>query len=308
MKTKEVLAIGIVAILVLGIGLVIAQEQKSPAQSKASLNPEDYNRIVNDLLTGKIDRPPGVKDYEPPANDELLPRPAPPIEQDRLIIDQDENLILPMSSGIAAGYQCFGGGWFKPVCGRVAATTSTVTKLKPEEKEWQVLHQWPASGENAIVITYYPSQPSNRTGIFGIYIGALGGYTGDYVRRPASNSFSTGIRPEHQTGSKGYTKIFFWIYDFTDGVYWSKTYTLPATQYIKAVDAALEHNDTVTPNSLWKNFIDFNALDQNKNNVNLKANFKWKEWPSTNMNNEHTERYYGTNYIYGDLSQRKTPK
>jgi hypothetical protein len=98
------------------------------------------------------------------------------------------------------------------------------------------------------------------------------------------------------------------VCDLTDSVYWSDTYDLPTEQKIKAVDAALEHDDTVTPNSLWKNFIDFNALDKNKNNVNLKANFKWKEWQSPNMTNEHTERYYGTNYIYGDLSQRKTPK
>jgi hypothetical protein len=105
-----------------------------------------------------------------------------------------------------------------------------------------------------------------------------------------------------------YTRIFFWIYDFTNGVSWSKTYTLPTTQYIKDVDAALEHDDTVPPNSLWKNFIDFCTLDKNKNYVNLQASFQWKEWSSPTLYNQHTERFYGTNYIYGDLSQRKTPK
>jgi len=176
----------------------MAQDQSKDLVNSASLNQEEeYRKIVHDLLTGKIDRPPGAKDYVPPENEELLPRPIPPIEQDRLIIDQDENLILPMSPGIAAGYQCFGGEWLQPKCGRVAGTTSTVTKLKPEAKEWQVLHQWPTSGENGIVITYYPGAGSN-SGVFGIYISTLGGYQ-EWKYFPASHSFSMGIRPEHQT-------------------------------------------------------------------------------------------------------------
>ena len=252
----------------------------------------------------------GAKDYEPPENPELLPRPTPPIEQDRLIIDQDEDLILPMCSDICAGYQAFGKlHWWeitKTYCGRFAATTSTVTKLKPEAKEWHVVHQWPTEGENAIVATY-PGSGQNSA-VFGSYISALGGYTGDRVYRPADHVFSLGIRPEHQTGKREYTRIYFWLWDQTTGDFWSKTYTLPDTQLIGGVDGALEHNSTVTPNSLWKNFIDFNALDKNKNNVDLKANFKWKEWPCTNMNNEHNERYYGTNNVYADLNQRKTPK
>jgi len=281
--------------------LIMTQEQESPAQSNASLNSEDYDKIVlHDFLSGKIDRIPGAKDYEPPANEELLPRPTPPVEQDRLIMAQDRDTsVEPMSPGIAAGYQCFQGG-------RVGAYTSTVTNLKPDAKEWHVLHQWPTQGENCIVITYDPSQPPDRTGVFGIYISALGGYTGDYVRRPASHTFSIAIRPEHANGHTDYTQITFLVYDQTDGVQWSKTYTLPATQYIKDVDAALEHNDTVTPNSLWKTFVDYHALDKNLEAVNLKNTFTWTEWPSLNMDNQHSESYYGGDE-YARLNQRKTP-
>lgn len=60
---------------------IMTQEQESPAQSNASRNPEDYDRtLLHDFLIGKIDRIPGAKDYEPPANEELLPRPTPPVE------------------------------------------------------------------------------------------------------------------------------------------------------------------------------------------------------------------------------------
>ena len=284
--------------------LIMTQEQESPAQSNASLNPEEYDRIVlHDFLTGKIDRIPGAKDYEPPANLELLPRPTPPVEQDRLIMAQDrETSVEPKSPGIAAGYQCFQGG-------RVGTYTSTITNLKPtslgqDPKEWHVLHQWPTSGENAIAITYFPGAGSN-SGVFGIYIGALSGYV-DYVYRPASHTISIAIRPEHANGHTDYTQITFLVYDQTDGVQWSKTYTLPATQYIKDVDAALEHDDTVTPNSLWKTFVDYHALDQNLEAVNLKDTFTWKEWPSLNMDNKHSEYYYGGDE-YARLNQRKTP-
>jgi hypothetical protein len=104
--------------------LIMTQEQESPAQSNASRNPEDYDRIVlHDFLIGKIDRIPGAKDSEPPANEELLPRPTPPVEQDRLIRIQDrETPVESKSPGIAAGYQCFQGG-------RVGTYTSTVTNL-----------------------------------------------------------------------------------------------------------------------------------------------------------------------------------
>jgi hypothetical protein len=113
--------------------LIMTQGQESPAQSNASLNPEDYDRtLLHDFLTGKIDRIPGAKDYEPPANEELLPRPTPPVEQDlliRSIMAQDrETPVESKSPGIAAGDQCFQGG-------RVGTYTSTVTNLKPEVKE-----------------------------------------------------------------------------------------------------------------------------------------------------------------------------
>ncbi|RZN38727.1 MAG: hypothetical protein EFT35_04475 [Methanophagales archaeon ANME-1-THS] len=271
MTAIRIVSTGILVILLWSVGLTIAQDQSEDLANNGLPNHEEYHRTVHDLLTGDIDRPLGATDYAPPKNLELLPRPVPPIEQDRLVIDQDEGFILPMSPSICAGYQCFGGRWFKPACGRVATTTSTITNLEPEAKEWQVLHQWPTQGENAIVITYYPEAGSN-SGLFGIYIGALGGYV-EYVYRPASNSFNIGIRPEHQTGKKEYSKISFWVHDTTDGVYWSKTYILPAKQSIKSVDAALEHDCEAIPNELWKNFVEFRALDQNKKSK-LKSQFR----------------------------------
>ncbi|MDD2665993.1 MAG: hypothetical protein PHD13_00565 [Methanocellales archaeon] len=85
---RKILAMSIVVILLCLVGLAIAQDQSKDLVNSALLNQEEYREIVHDLLTGKIDKPPGAKDYVPPANDELLPRPTPPVEQDRLIIDQ----------------------------------------------------------------------------------------------------------------------------------------------------------------------------------------------------------------------------
>ena len=127
-----------------------------------------------------------------------------------------------------------------------------------------------------------------------------------YVVLQAIHSLSIAIRPEHANGHTDYTQITFLVYDQTDGVQWSKTYTLPATQYIKDVDAALEHNDTMTPNSLWKTFVDYHALDKNLEAVNLKNTFTWTEWPNLNMDNQHSESYYGGDE-YASLNQRKTP-
>lgn len=280
---------------------IMTQGQESPAQSNASLNPEDYDRtLLHDFLSGKIDRIPGAKDYVPPPNEELLPRPTPPVEQDRLIMAQDrETSVEPMSAGIAAGYQFFKGG-------RVGAYTDTITNLKPEVKEWQVLHQWPTQGENCIVITYDPENEPN-TGVFGIYISAFDPdpYR-DYVHYPASHEIIVAIRPEHENGHTDYTQITFLVYDQTEGVQWSKTYTLPDEQNIKDVDGALEHNDTVTPNSIWKTFFDYHALEKNLEGVNLKDTFEWKQHPSPNMTNEHSEYYYGGDE-YARLNQRKTP-
>ncbi|MEM3627115.1 MAG: hypothetical protein QXZ25_03720 [Candidatus Bathyarchaeia archaeon] len=291
---RKMLAIRIAVVLLLcTVGLATILDQ-----SVASSNQEKYREIMQDLLTGKIDKPPGAKDYEPPKNLELLPRPAPPIEQDQLIICQDENLVLPMSPGIAAGYQCFIGG-------RVGARTGTITNLKPNEKEWHVIHQWPTSGENAIVITYFPEAGSN-SGVFGIFISALGGYI-EWVYFPANHYFYIGIVPNHSSGSETYKQISFLVWDISTNTFWSKKYTLPVTQRIKAVDAALEHDDTVTPNSLWKDFVDFVAYDKNRNAVDLNATFSWYEHPSQAMNNEHTQTFYNNN-MYGYLRQRKTPK
>ena len=82
------------------------------------------------------------------------------------------------------------------------------------------------------------------------------------------------------------------------------------TELIYSVDAALEHDTSEIPNSLWKSFYRFTASDENIACVDLKANFGWLEWTSPEMNNEHVKDYYDT---YGPntqatLWQRKTPK
>ena len=296
MNAKRIWAIGIVAMLVLGVGLVVAQSRDS--MDSVSSSPKDYNkRIMHDFLTGKIDSLPRAKDYKPPRTLELLPKPTPPVEQDILIYQQRSSSCVcrSMSPGICAGYQCFNGG-------RVSACTNTITNLKPEAKEWHVLHQWPIGGENCIVITYFPE----NTGIFGIYLSSLGGYQ-DWVSYPANHTFALAIRPEHEKGNTKYMNITFMVYDQTDNIQWNKTYTLPNEQEIKDVDGALEHDSEMTPNNLWKNFDDYYALDKNLDEVNLKDTFTWLEWICENMSNEHVE-YFSNNNEYASLKQRKTSK
>jgi len=82
---------------------------------------------------------------------------------------------------------------------------------------------------------------------------------------------------------------------------------LPNEQEIETVDAALEHDSETTPNSLWKSFDDYYALDKNLEAVNLKDTFTWLEWTCENMSNEHIEYYYNNNE-YACLKQRKTSK
>ncbi|MCK4734585.1 MAG: hypothetical protein KAT65_19170 [Methanophagales archaeon] len=135
MKAKRIWAIGIVVMLVLGVGLVVAQSRNS--MDSVSPSPKDYNRwIMHDFLTGKIDSLPRAKDYEPPRNLELLPKPTPPVEQDVLIYQKRlfSCDCKSMSPGICAGYQCFNGG-------RVSTCTNTITNLTPEAKGYHVLHQ-----------------------------------------------------------------------------------------------------------------------------------------------------------------------
>ena len=82
---------------------------------------------------------------------------------------------------------------------------------------------------------------------------------------------------------------------------------MPNEQEIETVDAALEHDSETTPNSLWKSFDDYYALDKNLEAVNLKDAFTWLEWTCENMSNEHIEYYYNNNE-YACLKQRKTSK
>lgn len=149
------------------------------------------------------------------------------------------------------------------------------------------------------------------TGIFQIYIKALGGYTGDHTFYPADHLISIGIRPNHNWGHREYTTIYFWVWDRTTNEFWGKTYNLPETELIYKVDGALEHNRTSAPNSDWKSFIHFPRSTRIYETIDLEAIFKWKEWSCpNNMNNEHTEWYYddyGPNTV-ANLWQRKTPR
>ena len=97
------------------------------------------------------------------------------------------------------------------------------------------------------------------------------------------------------------------VYDQTDNVQWNKTYTLPNELEILHVDGALEYGGEMTPNSLWKIFDDYYALDKNLEAVNLKDTFTWLEWTCENMSNEHIEYYYSNNES-ARLKQRKTSK
>ncbi|NMX21599.1 hypothetical protein C5S30_04020 [ANME-1 cluster archaeon GoMg4] len=200
-----------------------------------------------------------------------------------------------------AGYQRFGT---KVDCGRVACYTNSIPNLKDNGKEWHVLHQWPIGGENCIVITR-----NGDMGAFRTFLSALGGYTEDYLWRSADHEFMIGIRPEHESGQREYTQVYFWVWDLTTNDLWEKTYNLPATEEIEDVDAALEHNSTFTPNSLWKSFFNYEALDKDLSKIDLKDNFAWQQWTCPHMTNEHAEDYYDT---YGPnttatLWQRKTP-
>ncbi|RJS71623.1 hypothetical protein CW714_05525 [Methanophagales archaeon] len=296
MNAKRIWAIGIVAMLVLGVGLVVAQSRDP--MDRVSSSPKGYNkRIMHDFLTGKIDSLPEAKDYELPKNFESLPKPTPPVKQDTLIYQKRFSSCdcESMSPGICAGYQCFNGG-------RVSTYTSTVTNLTLEPKEWHVLHQWAIGGENCIVITHYPE----NLGVFGIFLSSLDGYQ-DWVYYPADHEFMIGIRPEHKSGHTNYTKITFLVWDQTDNIQWNKTYTLPNEQEIKDVDAALEHDSETTPNSFWKTFNEYHVLNKDLEAVNLKDTFMWKQWTCENISNEHVEYYYNNNE-YASLKQRKTSK
>jgi len=263
------------------------------------------DEIEYGIMIGKYDRPPGAKEYAPPK--EPMPRPTPPLPPRPDLMPYFKN--FSTTGGIAAGYQVFGGDDKPAYCGRVYCRTNSIPNLKDKAKEWHVLHQWgrKLSGEgteNCIVITR-----SGDLATFGIYVSSLGGYQ-YYVHRPANHVFSIGIRPEHDWGHREYNEILFWVWDRTTNEWWSNTYTLPVTELIYSVDAALEHDTSEIPNSLWKSFYRFTASDENIACVDLKANFGWLEWTSPEMNNEHVKDYYDT---YGPntqatLWQRKTPK
>jgi hypothetical protein len=315
-KMKKIVAIGIIAILVCSVGLVIAQNQSEDVAASTSLSAvgeknytyegkSDSKNITKlrqeieaqmeklddrerDLIKGKYDRPPGVKEYKPPKGP-LPPVPTPPVGFDRYFSrGKDEN-------ETCAGYQGYGGDDFDVYCGRVWCRTNTVPNLLSnigsEAREWHVLHQV-GSGyepENCVVITR-----NGDTGIFQIFISELGGYTGDHKFYPADHTISIGIRPNHEWGHREYTTIYFWVWDRTTDEFWGKTYNLPETELIYKVDGALEHNRTSTPNSLWKSFHLFSPCDQDVNCfMDLEAIFRWKEWSCpNNMNNEHAEDYY----------------
>lgn len=210
-----------------------------------------------------------------------------------MIFNQNMDLNLLMDyEDIAAGYQVFDGGG-------AYAQTNSITNLIPDSAEYQVMHQWPTSGENAIVVSYYPNSDQ---AIFGIYISALGGYQ-DWVYFDPSDTFTLAIQPLYSTGNTSYSQITFYIYDDTTSTLWDETYSLGTTQYIKEVDYALEQDNDYEPNNTICSFTGFFALDTNYNFVNLQSTFQWKEWQSERMENWHRQSYGGS-YVY--LEQAKT--
>jgi hypothetical protein len=202
-----------------------------------------------------------------------------------------------MSRGIAAGYQGFDGG-----C--AYAQTSSGTNLVADSAEYQVMHQWPTSGENAIVIWHYPNQ--YYSAIFGIYSSALGGYQ-DWAYFDADDSFTLAIQPNYSTGTTSYSSITYYIYDDTTSTLWEETYNLGTTQYIDSVDYALEQGDSYEANSVTCAFTGFFALDEDFDFVNLQSTFQWLEWENDEMYNLHNEVYYDGGYT-ASLFQTKYPK
>jgi len=273
---------------------------------------EKLDDIELDLIKGKYDRPPGVKDYEPPMVP--MPKPTPPTGLMKISPSSTPAEVEPASPGIAAGYQIFGRwkwwNWGKSYLGRVWARTSSLQNLKDHAKEWFVMHQYESNGwwvtaENAIVL-----MREGNTAICATYISSLGGYQ-DYIYYPANHVISIGIRPEHSYGSREYNKIYMWIWDRTDNKFWGKTYNLPRTEKITYVDAALECDENEPPNSLWKIFYKFTPTNEYIEFVNLPDEFTWFEYTSPVFNNEHFEVYYdsyGGKKISATLGQRKTPK
>jgi hypothetical protein len=294
-----IFAMGLVVTLIMPLYIVeltTAQDQIIDAMNVAPPNEENI-KIWRDILMGRIDDPPGAKDYVLPKNAELLPRPTSSLEQDQLIVDQNKASNLRMSRGIAAGYQVFDGG-----C--AYAQTSSVTNLVADSAEYQVMHQWPTSGENAIVIWYYPNE--YYSAIFGIYSSVLGGYQ-DWAYFDADDSFTLAIRPNYSTGTTSYSSITYYIYDDTTSTLWEETYNLGTTQYIDSVDYALEQGDSYEANSVTCAFTGFFALDEDFDFVNLQSTFRWLEWENDEMYNLHNEVYYDGGYT-ASLFQTKYPK
>lgn len=153
------------------------------------------------------------------------------------------------------------------------------------------MHQYEADdlgnikAENAILL-----MRQDDTAICAPFLSSLGRHqTSDYVYYPANHIISIGICPRDVSGRE-YNKVFMWIWDRTDDVFWSKTYNLPQTEKITIVDAALECDKNEAPDSQWKNFYKFSpSLPSGQDIAN---EFTWSERPSPVFNNEHSEDYY----------------
>lgn len=329
-KMRKILAIGVIALLVCGIGLAIAQTQSEDVVTSTSLSAtgeknytygveNDSQNITKlrqeieaqmeklddrelDLIMGKYDRPPGVKDYEPPKVP--MPKPTPPtglrkispVFTDTSSVSPTHVTVSTASSDVRAGYQIFGKwtSWMtdKSYIGGVWSRTESVQYLKNYAKEWHVMHQYEAdaegdiTAENAIVLMKWDNDALCRP-----YISSLGGYQEPYpIVYPASHTISIGIRPEHSSGSREYNEIYMWIWDRTTDTFWGKTYNLPQTEKITIVDAALECDENETPDSQWKNFYKFSPSLPSGQDIANK--FTWAEHSSPVFNNEHSEDYY----------------
>jgi hypothetical protein len=281
---------------------VLAADGENPVDFNSDLKrvsiytDEEIAKIDELLISGAIKLPPGER-VEATA--------AIPGEGPLLAGRPDINGVTRSRGGIAAGYQLYGGEYKPDWCGVVAGETWSIPNLVDNGKEYMVLHQWGELGashsENCIVI-----YRSGSTGYFGTYLSELGGYQ-DWVTFPASHTVRVYVLPDYAIGSREYDEVSFVVWDLTNGTSWGDEYTLPDTEQIKDVDAALEQVEDASPNSLWATFYNFLASDENRVNVNLAINAWWSEHPSVVMNNVHSQYYYSSN-TRGALSQRKTPK
>lgn len=315
MKLNKILCIPVALMMLLAVTVVptIAYSpstatgniDNSMTTSQNATNNQDaiIQSITHDLAIGKIKAPPVAIDC---SNETPKYKPTP------ILATKPTNgtIIVPMdSSGISAGYQCFGGVGKPDYAGEITGITSSIPNLLDSVEEYAVFHEWGwvraqyNENENAIAISR-----TGSTATFSITIQALGGYK-DWWSRPASHTFYVQLMPMISSGT-AYTQINIFIWDITTNEYFSKAYYLPNIEHIDSVDAALEQPTQYAPNSQWFTFYQVQVYNEHSTLINLQNNFYWVEWSFPQMHNVHSESYQNTPNgpnTQATLSQKKTP-